>query len=217
MSIFKRAKDIFTANVNSMLDHAENPEAMINQIIRELEVTISDLKCSCANKLADKKTLDRRIKELSSTSLRWGERAEAAVLAGKDELAKEALKEKSVFSEKLSILKEDLNRIDGDVDQNKEQIIKLEQKLTEMINRKKELLLRVHRAEEKNNTNNIINKANGSEILEKFSRFESKIERMEAESEIFGTSTQSEFEKMEQDSKIDEELKILKEKLNESK
>lgn len=213
MGIFKRVRDIFTANVNSMLDSAENPEAMINQIVRELEVAISDLKCSCANKLAEKKTLDRKIKNYNDEANRWNERAEVAVKSGKDDLAKEALKEKSIITEKLKLHVMDFNRIDGDVDQCKEQVIKLEEKLVEMVNRKKELLSRAERADERNNTNNVINKANGEDIIEKFSRFESKIERMEAEAEIFSSDTNSQFEEMEQENKIDEELEKLKEKL----
>lgn len=217
MGIFKRARDIFTANINSMLDQAENPEAMINQIVRELEVAISDLKCSCANKLADKKTLERKIKEYSSQIVRWNERAEVAITSGKDTLAKEALKEKTIASDKMVQMQMEFDQFDGAVNQCKEQVLRLEEKLIEMVNRKKELLSRAEKAEEKNYANDVMNRANGEDIIEKFSRFESKIERMEAEAEVFGSTANNEFEKMEQDSKIDEELKALKEKLKSKK
>ena len=46
---------------------------------------ITDLKCNCANKLAEKKTLERRITDLKSEVARWEERAELAVTSGKDE------------------------------------------------------------------------------------------------------------------------------------
>jgi len=217
MGIFKRTRDIISANVNSMLDHAENPEAMINQIVRELELAISDLKCSCANKLADKKGLDRGIIDLEKQVKRWEERAELAIESKKDDLAKEALREKNMAVNKLEQMKSDLTRIDTDVELCKEQVIQLEEKLVEMVNKKKDLLSRVSRAEEKNYTNTVINKASGVDVLEKFSRFESKIERMEAEAEIFTSSTDRKFEEMEQDSKIDEELAALKAKLKEKK
>ncbi|MBN2616772.1 MAG: PspA/IM30 family protein [Spirochaetales bacterium] len=217
MGIFKRAKDIFTANVNSMLDHAENPEAMINQIVRELEVAISDLKCSCANKVAEKKSLERRIKDLEGEIARWNERAELAINNGKDDLAKEALREKNIASEKNNQLVKDSAKIDVDVDSCKDQVMKLEEKLVEMVNKKKDLLTRAERAEERNYTNTVINKASGVEILEKFSRFESKIERMEAEAEIFGTNSSTQFEDLERDSKVEEELEALKQKLGKGK
>lgn len=217
MGIFKRAKDIITANVNSMLDQAENPEAMVNQIVRELEVAISDLKCSCANKLADKKTLERKVTDLTAEVKRWAERAEMAVNSAKDELAKEALREKAIASDKKTQLEGELGRIDGDVDSCKEQVLKLEEKLVEMVNKKKDLLSRAERAEEKNYTNKVMNKASGVEILEKFSRFESKIERMEAEAEIFGSSAHTQFEDLERESQVDEELEKLKAKLNKTK
>ncbi|MGL1893997.1 MAG: PspA/IM30 family protein [Spirochaetaceae bacterium] len=217
MGVFKRAKDIFTANINSMLDKAENPEAMINQIVRELEVAISDLKCSCTTKLAEKKTLERQIKELKSEVKRWIERAELAVTNGKDDLAKEALRERGIAESKFNQIDSDYKRIDTDVELCKEQVLKLEEKLVEMVNKKKELLSRAERAEEQNYTNEVINKASGVDVLEKFSRFESKIERMEAEAEIFGSSVNNQFEDMEQDSKIDDELAALKAKLKPKK
>lgn len=213
MGIFKRTKDIITANVNSMLDQAENPEAMINQLIRELEVTISDLKCSCANKIADKKSLERRIKDLKAEEHRWNDRAELAVQGGKDDLAKEALREKGISGAKREQAESDLNRIDADVDLLKEQVLKLEEKLVEMINKKKDLLARAERAEEKHNTNRVINKASGVDVLEKFSRFESKIERLEAEAEIFASNIHNKFEELELDKKIEDELERLKSKL----
>ncbi len=217
MGIFKRTRDIIAANVNSMLDQAENPEAMINQIIRELEVTISDVKCNCANKIAEKKTLERGAKDLVKEITRWAERAELAVTGGKDDLAKEALRERGVAENKNNQITSDLERIDADTDLCKEQVLKLEEKLVEMVNKKKDLLTRIERAEDKHTTNRVINKASGVDILEKFSRFESKIERMEAEAEIFGSSVHSEFETMEQDSAINEELAALKAKLKSKK
>ena len=217
MGIFKRAKDIISANVNSMLDQAENPEAMINQIIRELELAISDQKCSCANKIADKKTLERQKVSLRKEVERWNERAEMAVTNKKDELAKEALKEKSVSKGKLEIVENELSSIDGDIDACKEQVLQLEEKLVEMVSKKKSLIQRIERAEEKSYTNKVINKASGVSILEKFSRFESKIERMEAEAEIFDSSINRTFEDLEQDSKIEAELNELKSKLKEKK
>ncbi len=213
MGIFNRAKDIYKANVNSMLDKAENPEAMINQIIRELELAVSDLKCNCASRVAESKTLTRQSKELAGVVKRWAGRAELAVTDGKDDLAKEALREKATTGLKLTQVVEDLKRIDTDVELNKEQILKLEEKLVETIKKKKELLARAYRATEKNYTNTVINRASGVDVLEKFSRFESKIERMEAESEIFASSAETKFQDMENDHKIDSELEALKAKL----
>lgn len=213
MGIFKRTKDIITANINSLLDQAENPESMINQIVRELEVTISDLKCSCANKLAERKTLERKVKDVGEEIKRWAERAEMAVKNGKDNLAKEALREKGIKQAAVDQFKKDLERVDIDVESCKEQVLKLEEKLVDMVNRKKELISRAVRAHERNQANDVMSKASGADIIEKFSRYESKIERMEAESEIFSSTMENEFEVMESDKKIEDELNELKAKL----
>jgi phage shock protein A len=214
MGIFKRTKDIFTANINSWLDKAENPEAMINQIIREVEVTISDLKCSTATQLAEKKGLERRTQEAKSVAKRWQERAELAVKEGKDDLAKEALKEFKMASNKIIQMEEDFSRIDSNVDVAREQVAQLELKLIEMINKKKDLLSRIDTAEKKSETNRVMNMASGVDLMEKFSRFESKIERLEAEAEVFATNLDAKFEDLEADKAIEDELEALKAKLS---
>lgn len=217
MGIFKRTKDIITANVNSMLDSAENPEAMINQIIRELEVAISDQKCNCADKIADKKRFERTIKDLNKDLKGWNDRAELAVNNAKDDLAKEALRERSIVAGKLTRIESEYQSSDSDIDVCKEQVLKLEEKLSEMVNKKRELLQRINRVKETNYTNSVINKASGVDVLEKFSRFESKIERMEAEAEIFGSHLESTFEGLEQEKRVEDELNELKSKLKNAK
>ncbi len=214
MGIFKRTKDIFTANINSWLDKAENPEAMINQIIREVEVTISDLKCSTATQLAEKKGLERKIQEAKGVAKRWQERAELAVKDGKDDLAKEALREFKMASNKSVQMEEDFSRIDSNVELAREQVAQLELKLIEMVNKKKDLISRIDKAEKKSETNRVMNMASGVDLMEKFSRFESKIERLEAEAEIFATNLDSKFEDLEADKAIEDELEALKAKLS---
>ena len=59
MSIFTRFKDIVGANINSMLDRAEEPEKMIRLMIQEMEETLVELKASCAGLMADQKRIVR--------------------------------------------------------------------------------------------------------------------------------------------------------------
>ncbi|MGL1893179.1 MAG: PspA/IM30 family protein [Spirochaetaceae bacterium] len=217
MGILKRVKGIYDANVNAMLDRAENPEVMINQIIRELEESVSDLKFSQADKVTKSKLLARQSEELKKVVTRWTERAELSVKDNKDDLAKEALKEKASAVSKLEEIDKDLERISTDVELGKEQILILQEKLTETLTKKKDLLSRAQRAEKKQTVNSVVTRSYGTEALEKFSRFESKVERMEAEAEIFAPTADMKFQDLESDTKIDEELKSLKSKLSSSK
>src|SRR5436190_74324 len=94
MGIFKKINDIISANLNDLTDSWENPEQMLRQAIREMEESIGAATRETARALANEKLLGKELEKNRSQARRWEERAEQAVSAGDDELARKALKRK---------------------------------------------------------------------------------------------------------------------------
>ncbi len=101
MGILNRISTIVKANINDMLDKAENPEIMLDQYIRDLESGVNEAREELVNAMADEKRLAARLEERKRQVRTWEEKAEQAVLLGKDEAARSALRAARAYSDEL--------------------------------------------------------------------------------------------------------------------
>ena len=106
MGLFKRISDIITANLNEMTEGLEDPEKMLKQAVREMEQSIADATQETAKVLANEKLLVKELASNRQQSLDWQNKAEKAVDAGDDGLARKALSRKQEHH-KLVIALED--------------------------------------------------------------------------------------------------------------
>lgn len=214
MGIFTRFKDIINANINSILDKAEDPEKMIKLMMREMEDTLVELKSSTAAKMASQSRIGRELKEAEDLLVRWTGRAQMAVEKGRDDLAREALGEKKNAQNQVDILKKEIDHYTKLIDETKMNIVQLEEKLETVRQKHRILIQRGKHAYEKKQTREQMNQASGVNTMVRFDALEERIERMEAEAELTGVpqnaSIENEFSKMEQDDSIEDELAALK-------
>lgn len=122
MSVFKRIKDIVNSNINSLLDKTEDPEKMLKLMISEMDEAILNLKASTAAKMANLKSVEKRVEEAEKAVSRWQERAELAVVKGSDEMAKEAIKERKEAEEILDSVRKDKAILEKEVEEGKKEL-----------------------------------------------------------------------------------------------
>lgn len=106
MGIIKRFADIMTANINALLEKAEDPEKMIDQYLRNLESDLGNVKAETAAIMAEEKKAKRELDECDEDIAKLQTYAERAVLAGKDEDAKAFLTQKAALTEKRAGLEQ---------------------------------------------------------------------------------------------------------------
>src|SRR5215207_2848685 len=110
MGIMDRLSSLVRANVNDLIDRAEDPEKMIDQILRDMETNIGQARQQVASMIAQEKELQADYNETSKLATEWGAKAQRAVTAGKDDLAREALRRKrdneqnsTVYQQQLTV------------------------------------------------------------------------------------------------------------------
>jgi phage shock protein A len=214
MGIFTRFSDIVSSNINAMLDKAEDPEKLIKLMIREMEDTLIEIKSSCANTIASQKKVSRLLEETRERETFWKEKAELAVAKGRDDLARQALLEKRRFTQRVAAVDEEHMELGVIVEQYRDDIQELENKLKSAREKQRMLVQRHIRAQRKKEAQQEIRRVDSAEVMQKFDEIESQIERMEAEADLvnFGrkTTLEEEFEGLAADDEIEQQLHDLK-------
>ncbi len=104
MGILTRFKDIMSANINALLDKAEDPEKMIDQYLRNLENDLSEVKAETASVIAEEKAAKRKLDDCNEEMTKMTEYAKRAVAAGNDDEARQFLNKKAELTEKAAVL-----------------------------------------------------------------------------------------------------------------
>lgn len=214
MGVFSRFKDIIGSNINVLLDRAEDPRKLIRLMVREMEETLVELKSSCAKTMAEAKNLERERERIRDEADKWAARAELAVDKGRDDLAREALVEKNAFSRRLEALDEEGANLDALVAQAREDIARLEEKMHSAREKQRLLEQRHARATQRRRAGQTMTRAESSDVLLRFDKFENRIEQLEAEAELAAPAKrpdlEDEFSLLEKEDSISDELSALK-------
>ncbi|HIE29749.1 TPA: phage shock protein A [Candidatus Poribacteria bacterium] len=220
MPIFEKIRRIIKSNLNDILDRAEDPEKMLEQIIQDMQQELKEAKIQVASAIRDQHKLEGQYAENLEIANKWEERAVAFVRNGDDLRAKESLKRKRSFSELADNFKEQLDVQKESVNALKQGLTNLESKIEEARRQKALLIARKRRAEAQRKISETmagLSSANASGVFDKIqSKIEDAEARAQAGEEIQSLNLESQFAALESEDDIDTELAELKAKLKES-
>ena len=179
MGIITRFKDIMSANINALLDKAEDPSKMIDQFLRNLESDLGRVKAETAAIMAEETRSKRMINEIEEEVEKLQKYAEKAVLAGNDEDAKRFLSQKKQASEKQINLKQAYDLAAANATKMRQMHDKLVGDISELNSRKDAIKAKVAVAKTQKRLNEIGSSIEGaSDSLSAFDRMEAKADKM---------------------------------------
>jgi len=144
MSLLERVGTLMRANLNDMIDRAEDPEKMIKQVILDMENQYLQVKTQVAVSIADQHMLEKKLKENEDAGKDWMRKAELAVDKNEDDLARAALDRFQTTARLAQSFREQVDDQRVQVDLLKGALQKLEAKLDEA-KQKRDLLIARHR------------------------------------------------------------------------
>ena len=131
MGTFSRLRYVVAANVNALIEKAEDPEKLLRALIREMEDASEDARVACADLLAEQQRLQRLQARLTEDADEWQRRAEQAVSQERDDLARAALKTRSELSDQIQSADDEAKHVADRVEQMERDMATLKVKLAD--------------------------------------------------------------------------------------
>src|SRR5215475_2532165 len=216
MGILDRVFTLLRANINDLIDRAEDPEKVVKQLIADMNNQLIQVKTQVAAAIADEKQLYQRYQDNASKAADWQQRAEMAVEKGQDDMAREALSRRNAFQQTADGFKEQYDQQAAQVETLKEALRELEAKIQDAQTKEQLLIARARRAKAETQIRTTLSGLDQSSALSSFQRIEEKVSQQEARAsamaELDTDTMEHRFQLMEQESEVDKQLADLKSK-----
>ena len=221
MGSFSRLRYVIAANVNALLEKAEDPEKLLRALIRDMEDATEDARLASADLLAEQAHLQRMKDRFEREIVEWEARAEKAVTTQRDDLARTALKAKAELEQALHSAQSESENLDTRITQLEFDMATLKNKLSEAKSKLKDITLR-QTPDGAGPAKRVDRSLSSGErkvrrAMGRFERLQSQVERLEARVrsyEVGGDMVNAwDNGEMPVDPSIDAELDALKKRL----
>lgn len=214
MALLERVGTLLRANLNDLIDRAEEPEKMVKQVILDMENQLMQVKTQVAIGIADLHLLERKAAETAQKGDEWMRKAELAVTKQHDDLARAAI-ERSLETKKLAeSFVEQIADQRSQVETLKSALHRLEGKLAEAKAKSEMLLARHRRARTSGNAAEAQMQVGAGAAASAWDRMNHKVSRTEAlaqaKTELLGESVDDRFLKLEKEDEVERMLSELK-------
>ena len=216
MGLLDRVATLVRANLNDLIDKAEDPSKMIKQVILDMENQLLQVKTQVAISIADQHMLEKKQKESVERTAEWMRKAELAIDRGHDDLARAALERHKSEERTAANFEEQVADQKAQVAALKSALGKLEQKLAEAQAKSDMLLAQHRRARALGKASDARMAIGDRSAVRTFERMKEKVARHEAvshaKSSMAGDDLDDRFAQLERDDEVDRLLADLKAK-----
>jgi len=216
MALLERVTTLIRANLNDLIDKAEEPDKMIKQVILDMQNQLLQVKTQVAIAIADQHLLMKKQKEHDQQAEEWVRKAELAVEKGQDDLARAAL-ERSMTARQLGeSFAEQVADQTAQVDNLKTALRKLDLKLTEAKNKSDVLMAQHRRSRALGKASDARLKIGDGSKTAAFDRVRDKVQHAEAlghaKAELAAESVDDKLAALEKDEAVEKLLAEIKAK-----
>jgi len=214
MALLERVSTLMRANLNDLIDRAEDPEKMIKQVILDMQNQLMQVKTQVAIAIADQHVLEKKQRENADKEAEWMRKAELAVDKKQDDLARAALERSMSYKQMAGSFDSLVADQKTEVDNLKSALHKLEQKLGEAESKSAMLIAQHRRARALAKASDAQMVIGDKSKVATFERMKSKVRHSEAVSkakaEMVSDNVEDRLAALEKEDEIEKLLKEIK-------
>jgi len=214
MELMKRIGRVIRANLNSMTGSASDPEKILEQAVMEMQTNLVQLRQAVAQAIATQKRTERQTAQAKSTVEEWYRRAQLALQANNEPLARVALTKRRAYQETHDALATQIKQQNSLIVKMKQDMRSLEFKISEQKTKKDMYIARARSAEASYRLQEMLSSSSTTSSLNAFERMEEKVLQLEAKSkaiaQLDSDDLLSQFTSLESNNSIDGELAAMK-------